>query len=120
MDPIPMDALTALIVRAAAGEAGKTSWAALQALVRRVFKRSDAAQRALEQAATGDHRAATQAAEHLVEQARLEPAAAEALRAWMTQALAQAGEVTNTVSGEAQIQGNVVQARDIHGPITFH
>lgn len=119
MDPISMDALAALIARAAAGEAGKTTWAALVGLARHAFKRSHAAQQALEQAAAGDHQAATQAAEHLVAQARLDPAVAEALQAWMNEALARAGGVTNSVSGEARIQGAVVQARDIHGPITF-
>lgn len=120
MDPISLDALTALIAQAAAGEAGKSTWAALLALARRAFRRSHGAHRALEQAATGDHQAAVQAAEQLVAQARLDPAVAEALRAWMTDAQAQAGAVANIISGEARIHGNVVQARDINGPISFH
>ncbi len=119
MDAISVDALTAMIVQAAAGEAGKNTWAALLALGRRAFKRSHAAQRALERATTGDHQAATQAAEHLVSQSRLDPAVDEALRAWMIDALGQAAAATNIVSGEARIHGNVVQARDIQGPITF-
>ncbi len=120
MDPLSVDALTALIVRAAAGEAGKGAWSGLLALARRAFKRSHSAQNALEQAATGDHTAAAQTAEHLIAQARLDPAVAEALRAWMTETLEHAGQVTNTISGEARIHGNVVQARDISGPITFN
>lgn len=120
MDAISVDALTALIVQAAAGEAGKNTWAGLLALGRRAFKRSHAARGELERAAAGDHQAATQAAEHLVAQSRLDPAVGEALRAWMSEALAQVGQVTNVVSGEARIRGNVVQARDIQGPITFH
>jgi hypothetical protein len=120
MDAISVDALTALILQAAAGEAGKNTWAGLLALARRAFKRSQAAQGALEQAASGDQQAATQAAEHLVAQSRLDPAVGEALRAWMTHALAQVGQVTNVVSGEARVRGSVVQARDIQGPVTFH
>lgn len=120
MDPISVDALTALIVRAAAGEAGKNAWAGLLTLARRAFKRSHAAQGALEQAASGDREAAGQAAEHLVAQSRLDPAVAEALSAWVTDARSGASEVINTISGEARIQGNVVQARDIDGSITFH
>ena len=120
MDPLSVDALTALVVRAAAGEAGKGAWSGLLALARRAFKRSHPAQNALEQAATGDHAAAARTAEHLVAQAQLDPAIAEALRAWMAETIEQSGQVTNTVSGEARIRGNVVQARDISGPITFN
>jgi len=120
MDPISVDALAALILQAAAGESGKSAWNGLLSLARRAFKRSHAAQGALEQAATGDQAAAAQAAEHLLAQSRLDPAVAAALRAWMTEAGAHAGDVTNTISGQARIHGNVVQARDIEGSITFH
>lgn len=120
MDPLTVDGLTALIVQAAAGEAGKGAWSGLLALTRRAFKRSHSAQDALEQAATGDHAAAAQAAEHLIAQARVDPAIAEALRAWMTESLAGTGQVRNTISGEARIHGSVVQARDIDGSITFN
>ncbi len=120
MDPISVDALSALIVRAAAGEAGKSTWSGLLALARHAFKRSHSVQGALEQAAHGDREAATQAAESFVAQSRLDPTVAEALRAWITDARRQSGEVVNTISGEARIHGNVVQARDIDGSITFH
>ena len=119
MDPLTVDGLTALIVQAASGEAGKGAWSGLLALARRAFKRSHSAQNALELAAAGDHAAAAQAAEHLVAQARVDPAVAEALRAWMAESLGGAGQMT-TISGEARIRGNVVQARDIGGSITFN
>lgn len=120
MDPISVDALTALIVRAAAGEAGKSAWGGLLAIARRAFSRSHSAQGAIEQAETGDQAAAAEAAEHLVAQSSLQPEVAQALQAWMSEARAHAAAVTNTVSGQARIEGNVVQARDVNGPITFH
>jgi hypothetical protein len=119
MDPISAQALATLIAQAAAGEAGKSTWNGLLALARRAFGRSHPARAAIEQAAAGDHAAAERAAEQLVAQASADPAVAEALRAWMAEARTHAAEVTNTISGEARIEGNVVQARDIGGSITF-
>lgn len=120
MDAISIDALTALIVQAAAGEAGKNAWNGLLALARRALGRSHCAHGALEQAENGDVGAAAQAAEQLVARARTDPAVAEALGAWMAQARANVATVTNVISGEAHIRGNVVQARDVGGSITFN
>lgn len=120
MDPISIDALSSLIVQAAAGEAGKSAWSGLLALARRAFGRSHSGHDALERAATGDQGAAAHAAEQLVARSLADTAVAEALRAWMFETRAAAGSVANTISGRAQIHGNVVQARDIGGSINFH
>lgn len=120
MEPMSVDALTALVVRAAAGEVGKSAWSGLLALARRAFSRSHPARAALERAATGEHAAAADAAGHFAAQSRSDPQLAEALQAWAADVLAQAAAVTNSISAQARIGGNVVQARDINGPISFH
>lgn len=59
-------------------------------------------------------------AKALVADSDRDPQAAVRLRHWVAdarRAVAQDEGVTSTVSG--QVRGNVVQARDIHGDITF-
>ena len=51
--------------------------------------------------------------------ADLDPDFAADLRRWLADAGQAGGDVTNIIGGSAKVSGNVVQARDIHGSITF-
>jgi hypothetical protein len=117
-----MDPLTAPIVLAglkkaldsASGEAGRQAWEGFVALARRAFGRPDAVvAREQPEALAGS---VAEAAEH-------DPALAADLRTWLAQASqleVHNHSVSNTISGNATIGGNVVQARDIGGSITFN
>lgn len=117
MDP----ALTTLVLSsvntaasAASQEAGKHVWQVLGALVRRARRQPDAV------VEPGD---APAVAATLVAAAEGDPGFAAELRSWLelVERLAdRIGAVTNTIGDGARITGNVVQARDITGPITFH
>lgn len=77
------DAPTALVVQAAAGEAGKSAWSGLITLARWAFGRSHSAHGALERAEKGDGGAPSRALADL--------AVAEALQAWVREARANMG-----------------------------
>ncbi|WP_208898495.1 hypothetical protein [Streptomyces incarnatus] len=129
MDPISAGLLVAL-ASGAGGAAGTEVWAALSGLVRRPFRRADRAMpaepapglRELE-ALEGDPRNTVQAqvlADVLRQRAAYDSDFADSLAAWLELANklpAAVGDVHNTVSGGSQ--GNVLQARDLHGPVTF-
>jgi hypothetical protein len=126
MDPItaPMVATAlAKVCDGAAGEAGKQAWTALTGLVRRVFGGRDRSRPMMAVAELerhpGDPARVEELAGVLAAAADLDPDFAADLREWLTEA-GQAGDGgTNIIAGSAQVHGDVVQARDIHGSITF-
>jgi hypothetical protein len=99
---------------AASQEAGKQAWQGLVALVRRARHQPNAEV----EPAHIESLAAT-----LVDTARGDPQFAADLRAWFEQVARIAGTsdaTSNLITDGARVAGNVVQARDITGPITFH
>jgi hypothetical protein len=109
--------LTAVLMRVAegvGGEAGQAAWAGLSSLARRALGREPARPPATDEAG------ARELAAELLERARRDPEFATELRAWFAEAeRVGGGNVENVISGDAQVQGPVVQARDIHGSISF-
>ncbi|MBO8188036.1 hypothetical protein [Streptomyces spirodelae] len=110
----------------AAGAAGQSAWESLLSLVRRVGgRRPDSRPGAGELTAVdpADGEQVRVLTGWLGQQARADEEFAALLRGWAERhapALrAEHSEVHNTVSGDAQVHGPVVQARDIHGGITF-
>jgi hypothetical protein len=103
-------------VGSASDDAGHQVWQGLVALVRRIRHRPEQAE--IEPA----HPEAL--ARTLLDAAQREPGFEAELRAWLHMAKAAnttaEGCVTNTIAPGARVTGNVVQARDIDGPITFH
>ncbi|MBR7828170.1 hypothetical protein KDK95_17770 [Actinospica sp. MGRD01-02] len=98
---------------AASQEAGKQLWQGLVALVRRARREPNAE---VEPA----HAQALAAI--LVTTASRDPQFAADLRSWIEQAAQltpTSGDTSNSISGDARVAGNVVQARDISGPVTF-
>ncbi|MFI9637155.1 hypothetical protein ACIHAX_31115 [Nocardia sp. NPDC051929] len=114
MDPISLSVLLALITQAAAGEAGKSAWNGLARLTRRAFGDEHRADRAL-QRAQDDRDGAIDLAGHLMNGAAADPVLADLIRTWIdhTQQAAADEAVINTIGGQAQVHGHVVQARDI-------
>jgi hypothetical protein len=108
-DPILMSIATALATKAATG---------LYELVKKKFNRDPEAVAALEAAEAAPEEAAPieALAERLEVAERADPEFAEALRTGWAQH-AESGGVINQVSGN--VTGKVVQARDIHGNISF-
>jgi hypothetical protein len=125
VDLISVSTLVALLSKIFNGsteKVGEQLWESLNAVVRRVFGRRstsvEAAKRLGER--PGDADSIRALAQALVDEAGRDPQAAAQLRRWVAGAqrtLSEDGRVTNTVSGD--VLGNVVQARDIHGNITF-
>src|SRR6266545_3090859 len=126
MDPItaPMVAAAlAGIFEGASGEAGKQAWAALTGLVRHAFggrERSRPMRAVAElERHPGDPGRVEELAGALAAAADLDPEFGADLREWLTDVGTAGGDVTNIISGSAQVHGNVVQARDIYGSTTF-
>jgi hypothetical protein len=119
MDPTVLTAIVSALVGGAAGEAGKSAWASLTTLVRRRFGSDSTPVAALERA---DPDKPDEVAEILTDLAGTDPEFEKDLQEWTTEAkriIQQRRDVSNTISGEAQITGPVVQAGDIHGSINF-
>jgi hypothetical protein len=131
----PMDRITATKVEAivaslasgAAGEGGKQAWACLSSFVRDYFGRDSKQNTAVQ---TLDDQPYSPAAsktlgQFLADAASSDDNAAAWLRRWLAYAGPLAGQppkpaiVHNTIAGGAQIQGAVIQAHTIHGPIIF-
>src|SRR4051794_38261747 len=117
-----MVALFSKIFDGTAGSAGEELWKSLSALVRRVFGRRSTSVEAVKRLGErpGDPDSIKALAEALVADAARDPQAAVQLRRWVANAertISQDETVTNTVTGT--VHGNVLQARDIHGDITF-
>ncbi|HET9170090.1 MAG TPA: hypothetical protein VFN97_11665 [Actinospica sp.] len=126
-----MDAgLAALVlssVKAAANsasqEAGKHVWEGLAALIRRARRRSAGVMKTVEPRETAQPEEAAAVAAALVEEAGRDPRFEADLRAWIELAGELGGgndAVTNTIGEGARVRGNVVQARDIGGSVTFN
>ncbi|MEU8271129.1 hypothetical protein AB0B89_28715 [Sphaerisporangium sp. NPDC049002] len=120
MDPTALTAIISALAGGAAGEMGKDAWASLTTLVRRRFGSESAAVAAVERA---DPVTPDDVAGVLVSLAGADPEFEKELREWTAEArrvIQQRRDVSNTIGGEAQIAGPVIQAGDIHGSITFH
>jgi hypothetical protein len=93
----------------------------LYKLVKEKFADDHVATAALEAAegAAGDSPQVRELSEKLAGAERADPEFAQRLHAeWERGLHAETGGVVNEVSGD--VQGNVLQAKDIHGDITFH
>ena len=124
MDLISVSALVSLLTKIFNGtgeKAGEQLWDSLSSAVRRLFGRQSTSVEAVKRLGErpGDEDAIRALAQALVDDSSRDPQAAAQLRHWIASAEAtMAGErVTNTVTGD--VRGNVLQARDIHGNITF-
>ena len=125
MDLISVSALVSLLSKIFNGtteKAGEQLWQSLTSVVRRLFGRNATSVEAVKRLGErpGDPDAIHALAQALVDDTSRDPQAAAQLRHWVAaaeQTIAANGDVTNTVSGE--VSGNVLQARDIHGDITF-
>lgn len=96
----------------ASQEAGKQAWQGLVSLVRRARRQPDAV-------VVPAH--AESLASTLIEAAERDPQIAADLRSWIETVTLLAGSndsVSNTIRDSART-GNIVQARDVSGPITF-
>jgi hypothetical protein len=102
-------------------KAGEQLWQSLSSFVRHLFGRNTTSVEAVKRLGErpGDPDAIRALAQALVDDTRRDPQAAAQLRHWVLAAeqTMAGGNVTNTVGGE--VRGNVVQARDIHGNVTF-
>jgi hypothetical protein len=131
IDPVTIGAVLAAIVGGAGGALGSQLWAAVSALVRRPFHRSNAfgeaaaalpsgaAQLAALEQSPADERRAVALAEVLVARADADSEFRDALAAWWAQAsqLHISGDVTSTISA-GTFHGPVLQGRDFSG-LTF-
>ena len=125
-DPITSSIATVLVAGATAAvtDGGRAVIATLVNAVRERFRRNPSDQDTLDAAtrSPNDPAVLRRLAELLDVRMRDDPGFAERLRSlWDGVAAAEAthhDEVTNTVSGP--VRGSVVQARDIHGGITFN
>jgi hypothetical protein len=132
MDPLAAPLVLATVknvLNTASGAAGNQLWEGFVALARRALGRHDAPLDSTQldpaqfDPAQFDPAQAEPLAVAVTDAANRDPDLAAALRDWLAQAgrLAVHDEsVTNVISDSARISGNVVQARDISGPITFH
>ncbi|WP_261564543.1 hypothetical protein [Frankia gtarii] len=123
LDPLSVPALAAVLSAVLAGttsEAGSAAWRALIGLVRRSFGMGPVQERIVRDDLNSAD--VDVLARELSERAGSDPTFAAALRRWSAEASAFTGKndsVTNQIGGEALVEGDVVQARDISGPITF-
>jgi hypothetical protein len=125
VDLISVSALVSLLSKISNGtteRAGEQLWESLSSVVRRLFGRRSTSVEAVKRLGErpGDADAIRALAQALVDDAARDPQAAAQLRHWLAtaeQVIAADEHVTNTVTGE--VRGNVLQARDIHGNITF-
>ncbi|MFG6198632.1 hypothetical protein [Nonomuraea sp. JJY05] len=122
MDPSVIATLAAVvsaIAGGAAGEAGKSAWGSLTALVRRRFGTDAAVTAALEQAGTRSPEETTRV---LVDHADADAEFQRSLADWAGETarlLQYKHDVSNTISGNARVTGTVIQAGDISGSINL-
>ncbi|MEV7009969.1 hypothetical protein [Streptosporangium sp. NPDC051022] len=112
-------AIVSALIGGAAGEAGKGAWTSLTTLVRRRFGGDSAELAELEQAGPDDSH---EIAGLLVDRGESDPRFREELTSWVSETartIRQSHDVSNTISGEARIHGNVIQAGDVFGSINL-
>lgn len=125
VDLISVSALVALLTKifnSTSEKAGEQLWESLSSTVRRLFGRRSTSVEAVKRLGErpGDADSIHALAQALVDDSSRDPQAAAQLRHWLVaaeQTMGGGSTVTNTVSGD--VRGNVLQARDIHGNITF-
>ncbi|SBW28828.1 hypothetical protein FDG2_6051 [Candidatus Protofrankia californiensis] len=123
LDPLNASAITATIsaiLGGAAGEAGRNAWESLATLVRRAFGRGSPPDDIVDHAPSDEEVEAL--ARELAARARTDPGFGEALRSWashMSPPPSDNDRVLNMITGDAYVEGNVVQARDVAGSIVF-
>ncbi len=125
VDPISVPALVSLLSQIFNGSTqkiGEQLWDSLTVVVRRVFGRRSRSVEAVKRLdeRPGDPDSINALARALVADASRDPQAAVQLRHWLAaaeRAFAHDENVVNTITGD--VHGNVLQARDIHGDITF-
>lgn len=123
-EPLTTSIATAIVAGAASAvsDGVRALITKLASLVRERFRRTPSDQEILESAvgAPRDHTTVLQLAEALERHMRNDPTFARNVRALWMEIQTEAGvrdQVTNVVSG--QVHGNVVQARDVQGGISF-
>lgn len=123
MDLISVSALVAFLTKIFNGtgeKAGEQLWESLGSTVRRLFGRRSTSVEAVKRLGErpGDADSIHALAQALVDDSNRDPQAAAQLRHWLV-----AAEQTMAGSGHSpmtnMIRGNVLQARDVHGNITF-
>jgi hypothetical protein len=121
VDLISVSALVSLlskIFNSTTEKAGEQLWQSLTAVVRRLFGRNTTSVEAVKRLGErpGDPDAIRALAQALVDDAGRDPRAAAQLRHWVL-AAERTIAADGAVSGE--VSGNVLQARDTHGNVTF-
>lgn len=130
MDLASASALTAAVGAAATSagsEAGRQAWDALVSLARRAVGRSGAVTEGEPDedlpADPADGEQVRVLTGRLVALAESDPHLLQELESWARRydiaLTSDHSSVTNTVSGNARVQGPVIQGRDFQGPITF-
>lgn len=125
LDPVSISALVTVLTKlydGALDRAGEQTWDTLTGLVHKLFGRRSTPAQAIERldAHPGDPEAINALAHTLTTAAAQNPEAAQQLHVWLTtaqQTHLDQNNTTNTITGT--VHGKVVQARDIHGNITF-
>jgi hypothetical protein len=120
MDPLSLAAIVAAVTGSAAGEAGKSAWAALVSLVKRRFGDESAVTGAVT-SADGDSENASAVADALTAAAAADAGFEAELARWRAEAISivqGAGSVTNVIAGQAQVD-KAVQAHTITGTINL-
>lgn len=125
MDTAPAAAIAAAVSAAAnsAGtEAGRHAWESLLALCRRIGRGRAGDEVALPDDA-GDEEQVRVLTTRVIEQSERDASFAADLESWAGQhgftIRADSSSVHNTISGDARINGPVIQGRDFSGPINF-
>jgi hypothetical protein len=116
MDTETAVALVSVAAGSVATAAGQSAWTSLVSLVRRTLGRE------AEPATPVDEESVRVLEGRLVDRAAADPEFARELHAWAEThrgLLPDNAPVHNTIARGARIQGPVVQARDIHGDISF-
>ncbi len=105
------------VLDSTAGEAGKRAWDALAGLIAR-HRPGSRKEEALGEKVPETDAEIEALVRRILDAVSTNPQLAKELRAWQAEVdTTLPSSVSNTVSGT--VQGNVVQARDISGPITF-
>ncbi|WP_367125951.1 hypothetical protein [Streptomyces phytohabitans] len=119
MDTETAVALVSVAAGSVATAAGQSAWTSLTSLVRRALGRT------AEPATPEDAEAVRVLEGRILQHAATDPEFARELHAWADThraLLPETGTVHHTVktiTGDARIQGPVIQARDVHGGISF-